>query len=436
MLTDWIRATYKDGNGVFPGDTIEMVEMFDDPNGIDPGTIGVVKDVASFEFGGNWEEHIEVNWENGRTLKVMLPYDKIKIVDKTLNEETISGREYNSPSNVSDKQQKVLDYVVKDMVNNIEIIPETLTYEHIDDVLDDPYMDGVVADIMNNWREMDSRGWRVGEADPDEITSDGPRFSKKSDPSRYMNQWDAREEIALELMDELVEAGKFRRIGPEENEGRWGHEGWQSLYNDYDVKILNIKGIRLKFALWNDPFRDFYYPHGIDEGIFESRIIDYLHQMYGIGRDETYTLFDKIKKGIRDRFEKEGINVNYGTPYGGVLLSEGVIDDFVDFTKGELELDDDFTVELEDNGDELETLANYDIKDNKVRVLSKNRALPDIIRSIAHELVHHKQNQKGELTGDKEEGADGAPLENEANAKAGEIVRKFGKTYPADIYDL
>ena len=35
-----------------------------------------------------------------------------------------------------------------------------------------------------------------------------------------------------------------------------------------------------------------------------------------------------------------------------------------------------------------------DIKDNKVRVLSKNRALPDIIRSIAHELVHHKQNQE------------------------------------------
>ncbi len=93
-------------------------------------------------------------------------------------------------------------------------------------------------------------------------------------------------------------------------------------------------------------------------------------------------------------------------------------------------------MELEDNGDNLETLASYGIEDNKVRVLSKNRALPDIIRSIAHELVHHKQNQKGELTGDKEEGADGAPLENEANAKAGEIVRKFGKIYPADIYDL
>ena len=66
LLSDWIRATYKDGNGALPGDTIELVEMFDDPNGIETGTIGVVKDVASFEFGGNWEEHVEVDWENGR----------------------------------------------------------------------------------------------------------------------------------------------------------------------------------------------------------------------------------------------------------------------------------------------------------------------------------------------------------------------------------
>ena len=107
--------------------------------------------------------------------------------------------------------------------------------------------------------------------------------------------------------------------------------------------------------------------------------------MYGIGRDETYTLFDEIKKGIRDRLSSEGINVNYGTPWGYVL-TEGVIDDFVDFTKNELGLDDDFGVELEDDGDELETLASYDIEDNKVKVLSKNRALPDIIRSIAHEI--------------------------------------------------
>ena len=362
-----------------------------------------------------------------------------RLIRKILKEETISGRDYKDTTNVSDKQQKVLDYAVKDIIDNIELTPHKVTYEHIDAVLDDPYMDGIVEEIMNNWREMDSRGWRVGEADPDEISSDGPRFSKKSNPAHYMSQWDAREEIAKELMAELVEAGKFSRLTPEENEffmvpdGR-PSEGWQSIYNDYEVSSPNTT-LKMSFPLWYEPFRDFYYPHGMDKYDFQNSIEKYVREVYGIRIDEAKLLFDRIKKGIRDKISSEGINVNYDNPWGYVL-KEGVIDDFVNFTKDELGLDDDFGVELEDDSDELETLGSYDIEDNKVKVLSKNRALPDIIRSIAHELVHHKQNQEGELTGDKEEGADGSPLENEANADAGYLVRKFGKTYPADIYDL
>jgi len=357
-----------------------------------------------------------------------------KLIKKILKEE-VSDVEGLAP-HVSDKQQKLYDYAVKDILNNIKIIPNTVTYESIDDVLDDPSMDDVIIDIMNNWREMDGRGWRVGEADPDEISSDGPRFSKKSQPAHHMNQWAAKEEIAMELMGELVEAGKFRRITPEENEGSLVPDGgttggWQSLYNDYEVQIRPVK---LSFPLWYDPFDNYYYPFGFDENRFRLRIIKYLDEIYGINSDESNKLLVGIKKGIRDRFVEEGINVNYENPWG-MTLSEGVIDDFVDFTKAELALDDDFGVELEDDSDELETLASYDMEDNKVKVLSKNRALPDIIRSIAHELVHHKQNKEGELTGDEEEGADGSPQENEANASAGKIVRRFGKRYP-EIYDL
>ena len=65
----------------------------------------------------------------------------------------------------------------------------------------------------------------------------------------------------------------------------------------------------------------------------------------------------------------------------------------------------------------------------------KNRALPDIIRSIAHELVHHKQNERGELNGREEEGENGSPWEDQANSKAGEMVRSFGDENP-DIYDI
>ncbi len=115
-------------------------------------------------------------------------------------------------------------------------------------------------------------------------------------------------------------------------------------------------------------------------------------------------------------------------------LSEDKIDDFVDFVTGDLDLEDNFTVDITNDSDDVETLASYDINNNEVTVLGKNRSLPDIIRSVAHELVHHKQNERGELTGRKEEGEDGSPWEDEANAKAGELVRKYGRVNP-EIYE-
>ena len=115
-------------------------------------------------------------------------------------------------------------------------------------------------------------------------------------------------------------------------------------------------------------------------------------------------------------------------------LMEDKIDDFVDFVSGDLELEDNFTVDITNDSDDVETLASYDINNNEVTVLGKDRALPDIIRSVAHELVHHKQNERGELTGRQEEGEDGSPWEDEANAKAGELVRKYGRENP-EIYE-
>jgi len=46
-----------------------------------------------------------------------------------------------------------------------------------------------------------------------------------------------------------------------------------------------------------------------------------------------------------------------------------------------------------------------------------------------------QQNERGDLRGNPEEGEDGSPWEDEANAKAGVLVRRFGKINPK-IYDL
>jgi len=80
ILTQWIRKMYY-SEYPLPGDTIEMIEMEgDDPDAILPGTKGIVGDIKSHRFAHGYEEHVDVNWENGRTLNLLLPHDKIKII--------------------------------------------------------------------------------------------------------------------------------------------------------------------------------------------------------------------------------------------------------------------------------------------------------------------------------------------------------------------
>ena len=111
------------------------------------------------------------------------------------------------------------------------------------------------------------------------------------------------------------------------------------------------------------------------------------------------------------------------------------VSDFVNFTKDLLGIDDDVKVELAfEKTPDLRTTAYYHNSDRRVKVYVKNRAKIDVMRSIAHELVHHKQNIDGRLTDPEKDGADGSPIENEANAKAGEIIRKWGKLHPEIYY--
>ncbi|MEI6879786.1 MAG: hypothetical protein WCK82_00390 [Bacteroidota bacterium] len=107
--------------------------------------------------------------------------------------------------------------------------------------------------------------------------------------------------------------------------------------------------------------------------------------------------------------------------------------DFVNFAKEFLSISDDIKIELAfEKTPDLKTTAYYNTNGHLV-VYAKDRAIVDICRSIAHELVHHKQNLEGRLVNTIKDGEDGSPIENEANAVAGIIIRKYGKIKP-EIY--
>lgn len=109
--------------------------------------------------------------------------------------------------------------------------------------------------------------------------------------------------------------------------------------------------------------------------------------------------------------------------------------DFVKFIKKELKLKEVPTISIQNNRDGLKTTANYDYtKENKIiKVCSKNRALVDVMRSLAHELVHHKQWEDGRLNGPKPPDI-GGEIEDEANAKAGQFIKMYSKI-DETIYD-
>ena len=108
--------------------------------------------------------------------------------------------------------------------------------------------------------------------------------------------------------------------------------------------------------------------------------------------------------------------------------------EFVKFVVKELGIKNAPTIAILGKRDGLKTTANYDYsKENKIiKVYSRNRLVVDVMRSIAHELTHHKQWEDGKL---KTPPPDiGGPIEDEANAKAGQFIKLFAKI-DSSIYD-
>ena len=84
--------------------------------------------------------------------------------------------------------------------------------------------------------------------------------------------------------------------------------------------------------------------------------------------------------------------------------------------------------EPEINTGQQPSFGMYAVGENVLFVALKNRHPVDILRTTAHELVHFKQDIRGELNDNS--GETGSPEENQAHEIAGVIMRHFNKKYP------
>lgn len=79
--------------------------------------------------------------------------------------------------------------------------------------------------------------------------------------------------------------------------------------------------------------------------------------------------------------------------------------------------------------DEVQPTFGKFVSDENIIYLGiANRHPVDILRTLAHEMVHYKQNVEHEL--DRESGRTGSPQENQAHEIAGVIMREFNKANP------
>ena len=112
------------------------------------------------------------------------------------------------------------------------------------------------------------------------------------------------------------------------------------------------------------------------------------------------------------------------------LISESVnndqmsnrVKDFVKFATNEIGFNKMVPVKLTTSHDELTTTAHYD-PGKEIVIYINNRATVDVFRSIAHEMQHHKQFEQNRLIGKIQD--IGGEIENEANAVAGILIKKY-----------
>jgi lambda repressor-like predicted transcriptional regulator len=147
------------------------------------------------------------------------------------------------------------------------------------------------------------------------------------------------------------------------------------------------------------------------------------------------------KKGIAVNIEEDLFTINWWKSTLEETLTEpqdktdNIIADFIDFVSQALDLQQVPKITFSDDENlakQMHALGAYQPKTDELLVVKGSRLTADILRTLAHELVHRKQAEVGPLSA--EDGKTGSEAENEANAAAGVLLRQFGQ-YRPEIFE-
>ena len=113
-----------------------------------------------------------------------------------------------------------------------------------------------------------------------------------------------------------------------------------------------------------------------------------------------------------------------------------IIQDFVNFCADRLSLESDIKLKIKRDPQWSvvhKTFGRYDNERGTLEVAVGQRHIMDVLRTVAHELIHQRQHETVVMPPDA--GDDGSDFENEANAGAGVLMRQYGKLHP-ELFDF
>lgn len=230
------------------------------------------------------------------------------------------------------------------------------------------------------------------------------------------------------------------------------NEGEFDVDNDKDVRELHVSLSSTGIEKIEEE-----YPEWVVEELSVNKFIGYDDRLLGWyfteeGRDkfsspqELKNWLMSVRDEEDDPFPVEPESTppaddGMGGPIGGLPMNEGVLNEddknsiiteFIDYTNNHLGLTDkkpNITISQDPKeAANMRSFGLYTPDTGEIRVVAVNRNLADVLRTLAHEMVHFLQHSEDRLYADA--GKDGSDIENEANAKAAVIMREFGRNNP------
>ena len=190
-------------------------------------------------------------------------------------------------------------------------------------------------------------------------------------------------------------------------------------------KLLVLHAIytaaQLGLDFQEDESRTSEYDNVLDSLSSHGYVVDDDGYWYVTGEGEQY-LQQSMKQDVTEGLTESTLSDH-----------EDELREFVKWTCDKLKIKEPPRIEFQDSKDsEPQTkTAHFDPTDKIIWIYTGNRNLADIMRSVAHELTHRKQDEKGQVN--QEQNYPGSPIEQQADAVAGYLMKLYLDKKPGSL---